>query len=352
MNTPPSSQYSWLRWLGIGLLGLLLAGAGIGYYLYQQIFGTNVTLEQPAIIDISASIHTPKELGVLLKDNNIIADASSFTFTAQQMQFTPKAGRFEIPTETQNNRQLVRVLRGKPMTVRLTFHNFRKKEQLAGHVGRVLELDSLDLIQLFQDDAFLAKEGYTTENVLTAFVPNTYELYWNTSAQDFWERMKKEHKKFWTQARLDKAANLNLSPKEVYILASIVETESQYKPERPRIAGVYLNRLKTKGWTLSADPTVIYAHNDFSIKRVLNHHLELDSPYNTYKYPGLPPGPIYMASINAIDAVLDAEEHDYWFFCAKPPQAAGAPQTHAFAKTHRAHINNAKKYHQWVRTQD
>lgn len=351
MDNPPPPKYSWLRLLGLGLLGLLLAGAGVSYYLYQQVFGPNLTLEQSTIVDIPASVQTPKALATLLKNNNVIANANSFAFTAQQMQFKPKAGRFEIPIEIQNNRQLVRILRGQPMTVRVTFHNFRKKEQLAGHVGRILELDSLNLIQLLQNESFLAEEGYTSDNVLAAFIPNTYELYWNTSAQEFWERMKQEHQKFWTQERLDKAAKLELSPTEVYTLASIVESESQYKPERPRIAGVYLNRLKTEGWKLEADPTVVYAVGDFSLRRVLNQHLELDSPYNTYKYAGLPPGPIYMASINAIDAVLNAEEHNYWFFCAKPPQGAGAPQTHAFAKTHRAHINNAKKYWRWLRTQ-
>lgn len=351
MDTSPSPKRSWLRWLGIGLLCLLLVGAGIGYYLYQQIFGINLTLSEPVVVDIPLSVQTPDALAKLLKQQNIIANTSSFDFTARQMSFTPKPGRFEIPTVTQNNRQLVRVLRGQPMTVKLTFHNFRKKEQLAGHVGRILELDSLDLIQLLEDETFLAQEGYTTDNILSAFIPNTYELYWNTSTEEFWKRMKKEHQKFWTQERLDKAAALALSPAEVYTLASIVETESQYQPERPRIAGVYLNRLKTEGWKLEADPTVVYAIGDFTIKRVLNEHLQTDSPYNTYKYAGLPPGPIYMASINAIDAVLNREKHNYWFFCAKPPQGDGAPHQHAFAKTHRAHINNAKKYHRWVRTQ-
>ena len=346
-----AASRSWIKWTIIALLVLLSAGAGVGYYLYQQIFGTNIALTQPTLIDIPQTIDTPEALGQLLREKGIVQEASSFIFTAKQMQFRPKPGRFELPTSVTNNRQLVRVLRGLPMTIQLTFHNFRKKEQLAAHVGQQLEVDSLALAQLFNDADFLQDHGYTPDNVLAAFIPNTYELYWNTSAETFWERMQKEHQKFWTPERLQKAEDLDLTPTEVYTLASIVECESQYAPERPRIAGVYLNRLRTEGWKLEADPTVVYAVGDFSLRRVLNHHLQTDSPYNTYKYPGLPPGPIYMASIDAIDAVLNAEDHDYWFFCAKPPKDDAAPKQHAFAKTHRAHINNAKKYWRWLRTQ-
>lgn len=349
--SPSSTSRPWLRWLLIGFGFLTLLGAGGGYYLYQQIFGVNLSLNRATIVDIPASVNSPQALGDFLAQRDLINDAGSFTFTAQQMSFRPKAGRFEIPATTTNNRELVRILRGTPMTVQVTFHNLRKKEQLAGHIGRQLELDSLTLIQLLNDESFLAEEGYTRENVLSAFIPNTYELYWNTTAEEFWARMKKEHKKFWTEERLEKAKALSLSPEEIYTLASIVESESQYKPERPRIAGVYLNRLETKGWLLQADPTVVYAHNDFSIRRVLNAHLEIDSPYNTYKYAGLPPGPIYMASINSIDAVLNAEDHDYWYFCAKPPSGDGAPQQHAFAETSAAHSRNARRYWRWLRTQ-
>lgn len=350
MNTVPAKR-SWVKpFLIICLIGTICAGL-VGYYLYQQVFGKNVADDLPKIVHIPPSCTSIQALGQLLEQQGIIQNAGSFVFTAEQMNYELKQGKYEIPKGTTNNKELVGVLRGRQMAVRLTFHNFRIKQQLAGYLSQTIAVDSLELIQLLNDPNFLTEYGYTPENVMAAFIPNTYEVYWDCDALCFWKRMLKEHKKFWTEERLQKAADLEMTPTEVYTLASIVEAESQHKPERPRIAGVYLNRLRKEGWRLEADPTVIFAVGDFSIRRVLNEHLELDSPYNTYKNDGLPPGPIYMASINAIDAVLNAEQHDYMFFCAKPPAAEGAPSTHAFAKTHRAHLRNARLYWNWIRQQ-
>jgi len=318
-STETKPKHSWLK-LFLGLFfTLAIIGTAIAYYFYNQMFGTNIQLKNEIVLTISPNCQSIEELA-------------------------------EVLQTIQTNRHLVRVLRGRQLAVRLTFHNFRIKQQLAGYLGKQIEVDSLEIMQLLEDANFLKQFGYTPENVMAAFIPNTYEVYWDCDAQTFWQKMLKENKKFWNTERLAKAKALDLSPIEVYTLASIVEAESQHKPERPRIAGVYLNRLR-KEWPLGADPTIIFALGDFSIRRVLESHLLVESPYNTYKYTGLPPGPIYMSSINSIDAVLAAEEHKYMFFCAKPPEEGQAPNVHAFAITHRAHINNAKRYQRWIRTQ-
>ncbi|MCP4439051.1 MAG: endolytic transglycosylase MltG [Aureispira sp.] len=351
IHTPESIEPKKRSWLKIIFLTILVLGgivAGAGYYFYNRAFGPTIQLAEDHIFTIPGN-STIASLGKLLAEEKVISDESSFNWTANQMSFKIKSGKYRIPANTKSNYDLVKVFRNKQLTIKLTFHNFRLKEQLAGHVAKQIEADSLSILALMNDVTYLDEIGYTPENIMTIFIPNTYEVYWNYSAEKLMERMLKEHEKFWSEDRQEKAKALGLSPIDIYTVASIVETESNHKPERPTIAGVYLNRLR-KGWHLEADPTVVFATGDFTIKRVLNRHLEVDSPYNTYKYPGIPPGPIYMASANAIDAVLNAQEHDYMFFCAKP-QEAGQPATHAFAKTHRAHINNAKRYQRWLNQQ-
>jgi UPF0755 protein len=194
------------------------------------------------------------------------------------------------------------------------------------------------------DQEVLSELGYTPENIMSLFIPNTYQVYWNTSPQNLLKRLQVENDAFWAKKnRREKAKSLGLSTQEVYTLASIVEKESLVMDEKPIIAGVYLNRLK-KGMLLQADPTVVFAVGDFSIQRVLNKHLAIDSPYNTYKNVGLPPGPICMPSISSIDGVLNAEKHNYIFFCAKPNSGG----RHAFANTLAGHNRNAAIYRNWL----
>jgi UPF0755 protein len=344
------SGRSWLKITGI-LLGIILViGGAIGAYGYHLVYGKNIIVQKDYVLTIPTQIKTVEQLSKLLEQEGLLTSTMEFNLIANQMNYKVKQGKYAIPTNIATYRHLVRTLKGNQLAIKVTFHNFRVKEQLAGYLSQKIPTDSLEVARLLNDEAFLATYGYTPQTIMAMFIPNTYEVYWNYTPKDFFDRMQKEHKRFWNQERLEKAAALELTPTEVYTLASIVECESQYKPERPRIAGVYLNRLQKPGWKLEADPTVVYAVGDFSIKRVLNVHLETDSPYNTYKYDGLPPGPIYMASISSIDAVLDHEKHDYMFFCAKPP-AEGAPSTHAFAKSLNQHLRNAKKYWQWLRTQ-
>lgn len=238
-------------------------------------------------------------------------------------------GRY-ILTDGMTNQQLINMLRmGHQTPVKVVFNNIRTVEQLAGRIEDQIEADSLSIINVIRNDSVDA----------TIFIPNTYEFYWNSNANDFVNRMIVEYNIFWNETRLQKAAEKNLTPREVSILASIVDKETTKTSEMPIIAGVYLNRLK-KHWPLQADPTLVYALGDYSIRRVLDVHKEIDSPYNTYKYAGLPPGPICIPSIAAIDAVLNATNHKYFYFCAKDDLSG----YHVFAKNIEEHNRNAEKY--------
>ena len=229
---------------------------------------------------------------------------------------------------------------GKQTPIKVTFNNLRNKEQLAGKIASQIEADSLSILNYITDTIFLNKLQLNTDNVACLFIPNTYEFYWNTSVEGFVNRMVKEYSNFWNSSRKKKAAEIKLNYYQVAVLASIVEKEQSIKrDERPEIAGVYLNRLK-KRMKLESDPTLIFALGDFTIKRVLNKDKKVESPFNTYKNKGLPPGPICIPSINAIDAVLNASEHNYIFMCAKEDFTG----YHNFAKTYAKHLVNARKY--------
>jgi len=204
-----------------------------------------------------------------------------------------------------------------------------------------LEVSEEQFLALLQDSVYIRSFEFEEETILSLFIPNTYEFWWNTSATGLFDRMHEEYQKFWTEERKQKAAALGLSQKEVSTLASIVQAESQKSDERPRIAGVYINRLRM-GMPLQADPTLVFAAGDFNIKRVTAKQMAIDSPYNTYKYTGLPPGPINLPDLNSLDAVLNAEKHDYLYFCAK----ADFSGYHSFAVGYNEHLSNARRYQQ------
>jgi UPF0755 protein len=280
--------------------------------------------------------------------NGFISDEASFVWVAEQMKYKRtemRAGRYRIEPGL-NNRQLVQHLRaGKQEPLKVVLNNERLLEEVAGKVGGVIEADSLELIHAFLDPAFLAEVGYTPENLMAIFIPNTYEFFWNTDAKGFVKRMLKEHEAFWSKNdRRAKAQSLGLTPTEVYTLASIVERETNNRDEKPTIAGVYLNRLRI-GMPLQADPTCVFATRDFEARRVTDYHTHFDSPYNTYLYRGLPPGPISMASIPSLDAVLDREQHDYLYFCARPDDSG----THAYAATLSGHNVNVERFREYMR---
>lgn len=267
---------------------------------------------------------------------------------AKRMNFKKnpmRAGRFALPVGA-NMVELIRSLRvARQLTANVVLTYEREPMNVAAKAARFLAPDSLAFVNLFQDERYLDSIGYTKETFQSIFIPNTYELYWNSSPRDFVARMLKEHKKFWdANNRRAKAEALKMTPTEVYTLASIVEKESLQSSERPRIAGLYLNRLKS-GTLLQADPTVVFGIRQFDLGRVLNIHLEQDTPYNTYMHAGLPIGPIAMASSGSIDAVLESEDHDYIFMCAK----GDGTGYHNFAVTTGGHARNRAVYAQNLR---
>ncbi len=321
-----------------------LAAGAVAYYSYQWLYHPNVNLgdEKSKIIFIPTGSNYENVLRIL-SDNKILKDEKSFDRFASIKKYKEKVkpGRYRILNNISNN-ELINLLRAglqEPVTV--TFTNLRTKEQLVSRICKKLEADSTELLALLNNDSYLKENfGLKSEAILTLFIPNSYEFKWNTSARQFIDRMQTEYKKFWNESRKNKAKAINLSQTQVSVLASIVQAEQQAFPEeRPEIAGLYLNRLKI-GMALQSDPTVIYALGDFTINRVLDKDKEINSPYNTYLFNGLPPGPIYIPEISSIDAVLNPQKNDYLYMCAKEDLSG----KHNFAKTLAAHNRNAQKY--------
>ncbi len=321
---------------------LLLAFAGVAYYLYGIVYKPNVWTPNGTsqYVDIPTGSDFD-DVKLILYSKGLIIHRKNFEWWAEKKKYPKlvKPGRYLIRSGMSNN-ELINMLRaGEQVPVQLIFNNVRDIYQLAQKVSSQIEADSASIVQLLTDSTYLALLGFTKETASVMFIPNTYEMYWNTNAEGFIKRMHDEYVKFWSGSRTEKARKLNMTIPEVVTLASIVEKETNKNDEKPVIAGVYINRLKA-GWRLQADPTVIYALNDYSIKRVLNKHKKVPSPYNTYLVSGLPPGPICIPSIASIDAVLNYDHNNYLYFCAKDDMSG----YHAFAKTNKQHQRNAKKY--------
>lgn len=324
------------------LVLILLSGLITFYVFYTRIYHPNVVTgyEKEVFVYIPTDANY-EDVQQILISSGVMINTSSFRWVAEQKNYINriKSGRFLLENGMNNN-ELVNLLRsGRQNPVDVVFNNLRTKEQLSGKVANQLELDSLELLYAMLDTSFINPLNLDKNTVSTIFIPNTYEFYWDVSVDDFLARMSAEHHHFWTEHRKTKAQKLNLSPEEVTTLASIVEKETIKNDEQPKVAGLYLNRLK-RGVKLESDPTVIFAIGDFTINRVLNKDLKIDSPYNTYRHKGLPPGPISIPSIQAIDAVLNHEKHDYIFMCAKDDFSG----YHNFAKTYAGHLINARKY--------
>ncbi|NVO21025.1 MAG: endolytic transglycosylase MltG [Bacteroidetes bacterium] len=336
-----ASRRRLLRFGGIMLVMLVLS---LCYLCYSVLYQSNVWLnkQESYNLDIRSGSTWDDVKGTLYK-NGIIVHRSSFELVASLMKYPNhiKPGHYII-TNGMNNRVLVAKLRsGKQDPVKLVFNNIRTKEDLAGHIGEQIETDSSSLIKLLSDPSVTSEYGFTPANILTMFIPNTYSVYWNISPEKFMERMHKEYDTFWNAERQQQLKNIGLNRLECMTMASIVEKESNRNDEKPDIAGVYMNRLK-QGWLLQADPTLVFALGDFSIKRVLNVYKKIDSPYNTYMYIGLPPGPICMPSVSSIDAVLKYRQHKYMYFCAREDFSG----YHNFAVTQQEHELNAQRYQQ------
>jgi UPF0755 protein len=333
----------------VGIVSLLVVGVGtyIGYNMYKQIFSANTKFEDSRV---AVYVPTGSDYEAVKKIvSPYIEDMDKLNSVAEKKEYPTnvKAGKF-ILKNGMNSNDIINSLR-QPVPVNIAFNNQETIERLAGRLAQQIEPDSIALLEAFTDEKFLAENGFNKDNVLSMFIPNSYEFFWNTTPNKVREKMAKEYRKFWNEERLAKAKALNLTPLQVSALASIVHKETVKTDERPRVAGVYLNRLQ-KGMKLEADPTVIYAmkkqSGDFDqvIKRVLFKDLIIDSPYNMYKYEGLPPGPISMPDITAIDAVLNPEKHNYIYFCASVTNFG----YHEFAVTAAQHEVNRQKYVAWV----
>jgi len=337
--------------LAIAIIGLIVGGI-FTYRVYGAFFTPNTTFNnEEAFIYIPSDANFGDVKEALIP---LVKDFKSFESAAQKKGYISniKAGKYAIK-KGMNNNEIINTLRSKNTPIKLAFNNQETIADLAGRVASQIEADSLLLFTAFNDIEFLKENGFDDQTKLAMYIPNSYEFFWNTSADKFRNRMLREYTRFWNENRVAKAAALNLSPIEVSILASVVHKETAKVDERPRVAGVYLNRLRD-GMLLQADPTVIYAlklhTGDFNqiIKRVLYRDLELDSRYNTYKYGGLPPGPIAMPDITAIDAVLNSEKHDYFYFVANVENFG----YHKFAKNLAQHNRNKEQYVRWINSQN
>ncbi len=323
-------------------------GAYIGNSYYNKIYQGNIGQNGHLHIPTNSTFEeTIDLLAPFLKDKN------SFIWVAEQKNYPNKvkAGKYELKKGMSNN-ELVNILRsGNQTPVKVSFNNQDTLEKLSGRIAQQIEADSVSILKAITDSNFLKKNKLTKANVLGIFIPNSYEFFWNTSAEKFRDRFLKEFDTFWNESRVAKAKKLNFTKHEVITLASIVQKETAQASERSLVAGLYLNRIR-EGWPLGADPTIIFAlkqkyGQDKVYKRVLNADLKIDSPYNTYMHRGLPPALIGMPDISAIDAVLNDKRHEYFYMCASVTKLG----YHEFAKTLSQHNANARKYHQWVNNQ-
>ncbi len=337
------------------LLFIMLAGLVVGgifaYKVYDAVFAPNTGFNNErafVYIPTGANFNDVKE-----QLEPLLEDMDSFEQVAARKGYISniKAGRYDVK-KGMNNNEIVNSLRSGNIPVKVSFNNQETLADLAGRIALQIEPDSIALLNAMNDPQFLKANDFNDETKFAMYVPNSYEFFWNTSAEAFRDRMLKEYNRFWTPERLEKAKALNLTPPEVVALASIVHKETAKIEERPRVAGLYLNRLRA-GMLLQADPTVIYAikkntgNFDTIIKRVLYKDLELDSPYNTYKYGGVPPGPITMPDISAVKAVLNPEQNEYYYMVADVQNFG----YHKFAKTAAQHNRNKEQYIRWLNEQ-
>lgn len=334
----------------IAIIGLVVAGI-FAYYIYAAMLAPNTKFNNDEAYIYVKSTDSYNDVREQLKP--LLEDIDKFDILAEQKKYTSnlKPGKYAIKKGMSNN-DIINSIRSNNIPVKVSFNNQNSLEKLAGRIANQIEADSLSLVNAMTDSAFFRDNDFKTETALGMYLPNSYELYWNTTAEDFRDRMLKEYKRFWNDKRIAKAHEIGLSQDQVIALASIVYEESKERSEQPRIAGVYMNRLRI-GMPLQADPTLKFAayqlpkYKNTVIKRVLNVHKDIESPYNTYKKRGLPPGLIAMPDISAIDAVLNYEKHKYLYFAADPKRFG----YHKFAKTLAQHNVNARAYQRYLSSQ-
>jgi UPF0755 protein len=323
-----------------------LTGAGIlilviVIMICRNLFGINIIADKNNHVIYIPTGSSYEQVMDTLESKLIIKNRDIFGWLAKKKHYPAliKPGRYVIDKDLSYN-NLINLLRsGRQSPVNITFSNLHTLNQIAGKIGKQIEADSLQIVGFLSSDSNYIRDEFKKEDIISLFIPNTYEFYWNTDAKGLYTRMLREYRLFWNDNRLSKAKEKGLDPKDVSILASIIDDEVAKPEEKPRIAGVYLNRLK-RGIPLQADPTIIFALNDISVTRVLKKYLTVDSPYNTYKHSGLPPGPVGCATIEGIDAVLNAERHDYLYFAAR----ADFSGYHNFSRTLSEHNRYALLY--------
>lgn len=322
--------------------------SSFAFYAYQILFTPNIQVDKDARHYTIYDGTTFDELRNDLYDKGIINDAVSFSLLAKLKKYDQnvKPGMYRFEKDMSNTEAINMLRAGLQTPVKLTFSTARKIEELASAITSTIQLDSADMAPLLLSDSVAEAYGFDQQTFISMFLPNTYEVYWTISKKELLDRLKNEHDKFWTQERKQKAADIGLTPPEITTVASIVNAETIYIDEAPTIAGVYLNRLD-RGYKLQADPTLKFAMNKFEIRRILNKDKDFESPYNTYKYTGLPPGPINLPPIAVIEAVLNYEDHNYLYFCAKDDFSG----YHVFAKTLVEHNVNARKFQQALNTE-
>ncbi|GAA0746916.1 endolytic transglycosylase MltG [Gaetbulibacter jejuensis] len=334
----------------IALIGLAVA-AYFAYFVYSAMFKPNTSFNNENAYVFIPTGADYNEVRAQLEP--LLLDIDAFDALAKQKKYTAniKAGRYEIKKGMSNN-DIINSIRSNNIPIKVSFNNQETLEKLAARIANQIEADSLSLIETMTSEAFYEKSGFSKQTALGMYIPNSYEFFWNTSAEEFRDRMLKEYNRFWNDSRNAKAKALNMSRDKVMALASIVYEESKQASEQPRIAGVYMNRLRI-GMPLQADPTLKFAayqlpqYKNTVIKRVLNIHKEIESPYNTYMNAGLPPGLIAMPDISAIDAVLNYEKHNYLYFAADAKRLG----FHKFAKTLSQHNVNAREYQRYLSAQ-
>ena len=327
--------------VSITFLTLVIIVLALGWYVKSTVFKP-LELNKTAYIYITPNTNY-KEVTAQIKELVDLPSERIFELISERMNYPNgiKSGRYAI-SNGMTVPELIRMLRaGNQTPTQITFNNMRTKEDLAGRISEQLMIDSLSFLAALNDSNKIASLGFDSATVATMFIPNTYEVYWNTSVEKLIDRMHSEYNRFWNEDRKAKAKKIGLSPIEVSTLASIVEEEATYADEYPIVAGLYLNRLK-RGQRLEADPTVKFALKEFGLRRILYKHLEVESPYNTYQNEGLPPGPIRIPSIKAIDATLSPAKHNYLYMVAKDDLSG----RHSFSTTHAEHIRKARKYQQ------
>jgi UPF0755 protein len=318
--------------------------ATFSFYIYQIFLTPNVREEKETFYLLIPTGATYQTVIDSLRKNKVIEDELSFNFLSKVLDYREHVvpGRYLLNRKMSNS-VMIRLLKsGRQTPVKLVFNSVRLKELIPGRLCRPLEADSNQFRKLLSDPEVCKRYGFDTTTITCMFIPNTYEVYWNTRAEELLERMHREYQDFWNEERREKAKAIGFTPIQVSILASIVGSETNKNDEKPRIAGVYMNRMRSAetNYRFQADPTVIFALRDFSLKRVLKEHLRFDSPYNTYLHPGLPPGPINTPAPTSLDAVLNYEKNNYIFFVVK----ADFSGYHVFTDNYEEHLRNARLY--------